>query len=181
MQRSMRRRASVGPVLPTFANEPLPPIVMVPIASTDTFRPDRPSRRYSMAFSPSLPERVVKRTDLRAQGGRRARERLRRWTGPGLFSYKRRRLRRAFRASPPGAQVAQSVEQRTENPRVGGSIPPLGTIVLRNPLILLKYLLSKPNRARPLVHRGGPHGLTHDTPDPAQRVFLPLYPEAHPA
>ena len=25
------------------------------------------------------------------------------------------------------AQVAQSVEQRTENPRVGGSIPPLGT------------------------------------------------------
>ncbi len=28
------------------------------------------------------------------------------------------------------AQVAQSVEQRTENPRVGGSIPPLGTITL---------------------------------------------------
>ncbi len=27
------------------------------------------------------------------------------------------------------AQVAQLVEQRTENPRVGGSIPPLGTIV----------------------------------------------------
>ena len=27
----------------------------------------------------------------------------------------------------PDAQVAQSVEQRTENPRVGGSIPPLGT------------------------------------------------------
>ncbi len=26
------------------------------------------------------------------------------------------------------AQVAQSVEQRTENSRVGGSIPPLGTI-----------------------------------------------------
>ena len=25
------------------------------------------------------------------------------------------------------AQIAQSVEQRTENPRVGGSIPPLGT------------------------------------------------------
>ena len=25
------------------------------------------------------------------------------------------------------AEVAQSVEQRTENPRVGGSIPPLGT------------------------------------------------------
>ena len=28
------------------------------------------------------------------------------------------------------AQVAQSVEQRTENPRVGGSIPPLGTIFM---------------------------------------------------
>ena len=26
------------------------------------------------------------------------------------------------------AQVAQLVEQRIENPRVGGSIPPLGTI-----------------------------------------------------
>ncbi len=26
-----------------------------------------------------------------------------------------------------GAEVAQSVEQRTENPRVGGSIPSLGT------------------------------------------------------
>ena len=25
------------------------------------------------------------------------------------------------------AEIAQSVEQRTENPRVGGSIPPLGT------------------------------------------------------
>jgi hypothetical protein len=27
-----------------------------------------------------------------------------------------------------GGQVAQLVEQRTENPRVGGSIPPLATI-----------------------------------------------------
>ena len=27
----------------------------------------------------------------------------------------------------PDAQVAQLVEQRTENPRVGGSNPPLGT------------------------------------------------------
>ena len=30
---------------------------------------------------------------------------------------------------PACAQVAQLVEQRTENPRVGGSIPPLGTII----------------------------------------------------
>ena len=30
------------------------------------------------------------------------------------------------------AQVAQLVEQRTENPRVGGSIPPLGTILFND-------------------------------------------------
>src|SRR5690606_11139686 len=34
-------------------------------------------------------------------------------------------------AVPPQAQVAQSVEQRIENPRVGGSIPPLGTIPMK--------------------------------------------------
>ena len=34
-----------------------------------------------------------------------------------------------FRAAP-AAQVAQLVEQRTENPRVGGSIPSLGTTPL---------------------------------------------------
>ena len=33
-----------------------------------------------------------------------------------------------FVAWPLWAQVAQLVEQRTENPRVGGSNPPLGTI-----------------------------------------------------
>src|SRR4051812_1854852 len=33
-----------------------------------------------------------------------------------------------FSAPSPDAQVAQLVEQRTENPRVGGSIPSLGTI-----------------------------------------------------
>src|SRR6516162_5627761 len=32
-----------------------------------------------------------------------------------------------YKRLPPGAQVAQLVEQRTENPCVGGSIPPLGT------------------------------------------------------
>ena len=36
-----------------------------------------------------------------------------------------------IRASAAQAQVAQSVEQRTENPRVGGSIPPLATTQLR--------------------------------------------------
>ena len=39
------------------------------------------------------------------------------------------------------AQVAQSVEQRTENPRVGGSIPSLGTsaAVLRTLLLLTMF------------------------------------------
>ena len=41
------------------------------------------------------------------------------WTGLRHLLYKRPLL---------GAQVAQLVEQRTENPCVGGSIPPLGTI-----------------------------------------------------
>ena len=35
----------------------------------------------------------------------------------------------------PYAQVAQLVEQRIENPRVGGSIPPLGTIFQMNSTI----------------------------------------------
>jgi hypothetical protein len=43
------------------------------------------------------------------------------WTGVLYLLYKR---------ASPGAQVAQLVEQRTENPCVGGSIPPLGTIIL---------------------------------------------------
>ncbi len=33
---------------------------------------------------------------------------------------------------PPKGQVAQLVEQRTENPRVGGSIPSLATISWHN-------------------------------------------------
>ena len=58
------------------------------------------------------------------------------WTGWKRMLYPRRSGRE--RTFPPrtgidgpsgaDAQVAQLVEQRTENPRVGGSIPPLGTI-----------------------------------------------------
>ena len=40
------------------------------------------------------------------------------------------RLRFAAPSPPHSAQVAQLVEQRTENPRVGGSIPSLGTTFL---------------------------------------------------
>ena len=36
-----------------------------------------------------------------------------------------------FNARPFQGQVAQLVEQRTENPRVGGSIPPLATTIFR--------------------------------------------------
>lgn len=38
------------------------------------------------------------------------------------------------------AQIAQSVEQKTENLCVGGSIPPLGTIYL-NILLIWKVIL----------------------------------------
>jgi hypothetical protein len=45
----------------------------------------------------------------------------------------------------PGGQVAQLVEQRTENPRVGGSIPPLATnkinaINIRRTIYAMEYL-----------------------------------------
>ena len=40
------------------------------------------------------------------------------------------------------AQVAQLVEQRTENPRVGGSIPPLGTTFPLEIWGFLKFLSS---------------------------------------
>ena len=36
------------------------------------------------------------------------------------------------------AQIAQSVEQRIENPCVGGSIPPLGTIIYKSQKFLFK-------------------------------------------
>lgn len=41
------------------------------------------------------------------------------------------------------AQVAQLVEQATENRCVGGSIPPLGTIPVNSPLILMAYFGEK--------------------------------------
>ncbi len=42
-------------------------------------------------------------------------------------------------------QVAQLVEQRTENPRVGGSIPPLATILFKD-LRLFREIFKKPLR-----------------------------------
>ncbi|CCQ94369.1 hypothetical protein CULT_1840002 [[Clostridium] ultunense Esp] len=43
------------------------------------------------------------------------------------------------------AQIAQSVEQRTENPRVGGSIPPLGTKVIKGCSSAVERRSPKPN------------------------------------
>ena len=40
------------------------------------------------------------------------------------------------------AQVAQSVEQRTENPRVGGSNPSLGTFILGSSAVLIRLRLT---------------------------------------
>ena len=40
-----------------------------------------------------------------------------------------RSFSQGIRSSARYAQIAQSVEQGIENPRVGGSIPPLGTIL----------------------------------------------------
>jgi hypothetical protein len=50
---------------------------------------------------------------------------------------------RAARAAP--AQVAQLVEQRTENPRVGGSIPSLGTnqiVDLKRPAVRQAFFVA---------------------------------------
>src|SRR5919205_923420 len=51
--------------------------------------------------------------------------------GNGPSSFLRLGIIRAFPATPPPGQVAQLVEQRTENPCVGGSIPPLATMISR--------------------------------------------------
>ena len=40
------------------------------------------------------------------------------------------------------AQVAQSVEQRTENPRVDGSIPPLGTMNSKGSDLIGAFFMS---------------------------------------
>ena len=45
------------------------------------------------------------------------------------------------------ASVAQSVEQGTENPRVGGSIPPGGTIFSITPFGIIKKIISIENNS----------------------------------
>ncbi len=50
----------------------------------------------------------------------------------------------------PRAQVAQLVEQRIENPRVGGSIPPLGTIQRLTPHFLQPASGDRRSAAQPM-------------------------------
>jgi hypothetical protein len=45
-----------------------------------------------------------------------------------MCACQRRAVNRRVRTLVQNGQIAQSVEQRIENPRVGGSIPPLATI-----------------------------------------------------
>src|SRR3981081_1991084 len=56
----------------------------------------------------------------------------------------------------PSAQVAQLVEQRTENPCVGGSIPPLGTTII--PIKTASYIAG-PLAKRPLPCRNVSHAI----------------------
>ena len=93
----------------------------------------------------SNPRRCSRRGGQRRFGGLgRARGRWRpigrRWCldRPPAFAYKlplRGRGRPSSPARHPGAQVAQSVEQGIENPRVGSSILSLGTTALAVPPI----------------------------------------------
>ena len=55
----------------------------------------------------------------------------------------RRRSRVRFSSEPPFGFIAQSVEQRTENPRVGGSIPPETTRGKINLNLYSGFLLFK--------------------------------------
>ncbi len=73
-------------------------------------------------------------------------------------------------------QVAQSVEQRTENPRVGGSIPPLATnlipeSVTSNPPACLstrisqlrsKILVNRPKQTTRTAQRAGARAVWRD-------------------
>src|SRR5688572_28919029 len=65
---------------------------------------------------------------------------------PGAFSLTTPRTADLIRVLPPG-QVAQLVEQRTENPRVVGSIPTLATIFQRLTVALFDRDSTRPIHA----------------------------------
>ena len=78
----------------------------------------------------------------------------------------------------PVAQIAQSVEQGIENPRVGGSIPSLGTKIPRNPkeqYVLGVFYCLRFN-GRWTISGPGPQKLTEpsserQTPSPPQTLI----------
>ena len=86
-------------------------------------------------------------------------------TAPVLFAIYR---------TPP-AQIAQSVEQRTENPRVGSSILSLGTINARRASVQTLALFFFPSRLLFSTDRMSPLGeLGAQDPDPGQFCRLKL-------
>src|SRR2546423_135723 len=70
---SIWRRAPLTPVEPTWLNLPTPPNVIVPRLSTETLRPDRPSRRYSIIGLHRAMQEIERRSALRNRGARRPR------------------------------------------------------------------------------------------------------------
>src|SRR5262249_39402353 len=68
MQVSMMRSASDRSELPTAANGPLPPKVMVPRVNVETFKPERPSVRYSMSVLAICLEKAPWRRREEARG-----------------------------------------------------------------------------------------------------------------
>jgi hypothetical protein len=114
LQRRCRPRATThaGRPRPCRRSTPPPPIRRSPREGTD-WRPPSLSGSHPL-LAPTAPLPTAR------HGMICPRERLR-----SPLDSQRCGIVRAARAAP--AQVAQLVEQRTENPRVGGSIPSLGT------------------------------------------------------
>ena len=124
-----------------------------------------------------MPSPAATRTRARAaSSGAWRGPRSRRLTGIRPCAARRQRLDRcgaiSYKARPSGgfrppvwdAQVAQSVEQRTENPRVGGSNPPLGTMhsptnrrreTARAKAARLGIIRLHRTRCQPMVRPGG--------------------------
>ena len=86
------------------------------------------------------------------------------WTGMQNFLYKR---------PPTGAQVAQLVEQRTENPCVGGSIPPLGTMAASDRRFRAVRLPSTAPKYRAAA-RADPSQMFKRASHPAPKPVAPL-------
>ena len=76
------------------------------------------------------------------------------WGGRGIRSARQDHSLSSISAGRCNAQVAQLVEQRTENPCVGGSIPPLGTIAASCRRFCIVWLPSAPKETAMLQVSG---------------------------